>query len=228
MDGLFLNKIAGAVLGTCLALFVIVLVSEALYHPHELETPAYVIEVAGGAGGDTPKGPPPDLGALLAAADVATGARVAKKCVSCHAFEAGKPHSTGPNLHGVVGRKAAGLSDFGYSPAMKEYGEVWTYQNLYDYLEKPRSYIKGTAMTFVGLRDPADRAAVIAYMRSESSGAPPFPAPATPASEAPAESAAGGSGEPAPAAPASGGEPAPSAEPPTGAGASEPTPTPGG
>lgn len=132
---------------------------------------------------------PVDLGTLLAGADAGRGERTAQVCASCHTFDAGGANRTGPNLHGVVGRAVAGLGGFSYSPALTGHGGQWTYEALDQFLTSPARAIPGTRMAFAGLRNPRDRAHLIAYLASISPGAPPFPAPAPaaqPATQAPA------------------------------------------
>jgi cytochrome c len=114
--------------------------------------------------------PEPDLAlpALLARADVAKGERVATKCKSCHTFEQGGPNAVGPNLWNIINSKRARFSDFNYSSAMRNYGGEWTFESLFDYLENPRGYVKGTNMTFVGIKKAQDRANLLAYLRTLS------------------------------------------------------------
>lgn len=186
MDGLFLNKIIGAALAACLTVFGLNLLSEGLYHNEAPEELAYAVEIDDVGGPAPVEEGPPDLGALLRDAVLSAGERVARKCVACHTFEAGAGNMTGPPLYDVMGREVAAL-DFGYSGAMQEYAEggtQWLFQNMYDYLENPRGYVPGTAMSFAGLRKREDRINVIAYMHSLSENPIPLPEPiAVPAPE---------------------------------------------
>ena len=97
--------------------------------------------------------------------DANRGAKVFKKCTSCHNADNGGANGTGPNLWNVVGAPAAQKAGFGYSSAFKSSVVTWTYENLDLYMERPTKFISGTAMNFVGLKKPADRAAVIEYLR---------------------------------------------------------------
>ena len=98
-----------------------------------------------------------------AGGDAAAGAAVFKRCAICHSVDPGKKTAMGPNLSGVVGRKA-GTGEFNYSPAMKGSGIVWTPDTLDAFLLKPAATVKGTRMAFAGLPQPNDRANVIAYL----------------------------------------------------------------
>lgn len=98
---------------------------------------------------------------------VAQGQRQFLRCASCHAIEAGQPTRIGPNLHGVVGRKAGSLPGYAYSPAMKAQTFVWTETRLDQWLTRPAAVVPGTAMAFEGLPRAEDRAALIAYLASK-------------------------------------------------------------
>jgi len=91
-------------------------------------------------------------------------------CAVCHVPPDAATQMTriGPSLRGVVGRKAGTLAGFRYTPAMKAYAKVWTPALLDPYLIAPRNVVKGTAMSFPGLKDPKQRAAVIAYLKANS------------------------------------------------------------
>ena len=104
----------------------------------------------------------------FASGDVAAGEKVFKKCKACHVVDAEK-HKTGPHLLNIMGRAAGSVDGYKkYSKAMKSSGIVWNEETLDGYLEKPKAYVKGTRMVFAGLRKEADRANVIAYLKSYS------------------------------------------------------------
>lgn len=107
-------------------------------------------------------------GPAAAEGDAEAGKKVFKKCASCHSMEEGKK-KIGPSLAGIVGRKAGTVEGFKYSKAMVEFGEgggTWDEATLDQYLAKPKDLIKGTKMAFGGLKKEADRANVIAYLKS--------------------------------------------------------------
>ncbi len=112
-----------------------------------------------------------DINALLASADPAKGQIVFLQCRACHSLEAAGPNKVGPNLHGVMGRKAGLAPGFAYSDPMTASGVVWSAETLDAFLLRPSAFMPGTRMVFVGLRKPEDRANVIAYMKQETGAA---------------------------------------------------------
>ena len=103
--------------------------------------------------------------AAHAAGDADKGKQVFRQCALCHTNEAGK-NKIGPSLFGVVGRKAGTVSNFSYSEAMKNFGKVWTPEELDTYLADPRKVVSGTKMIFPGLKKDTDRQNVIAYLET--------------------------------------------------------------
>lgn len=115
-----------------------------------------------------PAEPAPEVVALDPAL-VQAGAKVFKKCKACHQVGEGAKNRTGPILNGVVDAPAAAYDGFKYSKVMAKAGEdglIWDKAELTAFLTKPRAYIKGTKMSFAGLKKEADIEAVIAYMKS--------------------------------------------------------------
>jgi len=89
-----------------------------------------------------------------------------KKCGSCHSAEEGK-NKVGPSLHAIYGQPAAGVEGFTkYSKNMKASGLTWDTANLEQFLTKPKDLVKGTKMSFAGLKKDGERAAVIEYLKS--------------------------------------------------------------
>ena len=102
------------------------------------------------------------------AADYARGRRTFKLCSSCHLLEEGAGHLVGPNLHGLFDRKVGEAEGFQYSKVLEEADFEWTPEQLDAWLADPRGFLKGNRMSFSGVRKPADRDAVIAYIMSEA------------------------------------------------------------
>jgi cytochrome c len=186
MNSFEMNKVLGAVLGTCLGVVALNIASGAIFAPERPAKPGYEIAVpekhAPGAGKEQPKQPEVPLEQLLANADVGRGQSAAQKCTVCHSFEKGGKALVGPDLWGVVGRPKGSVSGFNYSPAMKAKGGNWTVPDLMQFIANPKEYVPGTAMTFAGVPRPAERADIVAYLNSLSDN----PAPLTKAAEAPA------------------------------------------
>lgn len=102
-------------------------------------------------------------GAALAG-DAVAGEKVFKKCASCHQVGEAAKNRTGPLLNGLVGRPAGQVPDFKYSEAMAGSGLTWDEATLAELLRKPKDLVKGTKMSFAGLKDEAEIADVIAYL----------------------------------------------------------------
>jgi cytochrome c len=218
MDSFEFNKWIGAFLAAVFVMFSVALISDAIFAAPVPERPGFLIEAAeedAGGGGAAPEAHESVI-PLLASASVEQGETIFKRCAACHTDDAGGANKVGPNLWGVVNRPIASHEGFAYSAPMKEFSQggtvVWDYDHLDHFLLSPKGYIRGTAMGFAGLKNVADRAAVIAYMRTTADSEAPLPDPAAaPAPEnvsAPAEGAA-----PAEPAPAEGAAPEAPAEP---------------
>ena len=171
MDSFELNKVLGALLGTCLALLSLNIAAGALFSEQHPEKPGYEIaakeEGASPAGGE--KAPVDDpLPVRLASADIKRGEAAVKPCQACHTFGKGEPNRVGPNLYGVVGRPKHSEAGFNYSAGMKKLDGNWTPDDLDKFLANPRADVPGTAMTFAGLPRGKVRADVIDYLNSNS------------------------------------------------------------
>lgn len=180
MNNMEFNKIFAAILvAGIIAAFTGFISTQLVPKAHESTEFAYNIEAAedGGAGGAAAVAMPEPILAMIGTADIERGKQVAKACASCHNFEQGGPNGTGPNLAGVVNQPKGHHAGFSYSEGMKTKGGNWTYSELNHFLWKPKAYVKGTAMNFIGIKKPEDRAALIAYLRSIS-GSPALPSQA--------------------------------------------------
>ncbi|MBQ4827279.1 cytochrome c family protein [Leisingera sp. HS039] len=163
-DTMTLTKATAGVCGAFLVLLLGKWAASGLYHMDSHGEASYVIEVASAdaAASDEPE---VSFEELMAAADVAKGAKVFKKCSACHKLEDGA-NSTGPYLYGVVGRDIAAAPGFGYSGALTGLDGDWTAEALDAFLTKPSAYASGTTMSFSGLKKQKDRVNLIAYLDS--------------------------------------------------------------
>lgn len=107
---------------------------------------------------------PVDLATLLKTANVDNGAKIFKKCASCHTIGKGEAAKVGPNLFGVIGRARASTS-FSYSDALKAKGGAWDIESINQFITKPKDYVPGTKMAFPGLKKPQDRADVLLFLQ---------------------------------------------------------------
>ena len=131
--------------------------------------------LAGCGGGDADRagrlrsvGPNPDLAALLRVANVDAGRRAFGQCAACHTIGAGGQSLAGPNLRAIMGRAVASNPRFGYTQALIDHGGRWNAARMDAWLAAPSREVPGTRMAFAGVRDPMERADLIAYLQSES------------------------------------------------------------
>jgi cytochrome c len=105
-------------------------------------------------------------GSAAADGDATKGATTFGVCKACHRIGPDARNTVGPELNGVVGRKAASVADYSYSSALKAAGITWDDASLSQWLHSPRTLVSGTRMTFAGLRKDEDIANVIAYLKT--------------------------------------------------------------
>jgi cytochrome c len=178
MDSFELNKVLGAILGTCLVLLVTSFTAGAIFAPPKLEKPGFEIaakeEAAGGekAAAAAPSEP---IEKLLQTASVQKGEQSAKKCAACHDFTKGGPNKVGPNLFGIVGDKKGEGRGFNFSAPMKAKGGTWSIDDLNQFINNPKGYVPGTAMGFAGIPKDSERADLIVYLNSLSDSPQPLP-----------------------------------------------------
>jgi cytochrome c len=180
MDSFELNKILGAILGTCLFLVALHIAAGAVFTPEKPAKPGYEIAVpehpeSGAQPGGAPQADEPPVEVVLAKADPGRGEKSAQKCAACHTFDKGGRNLVGPNLWGVIGRPKASIPGFNYSAALKAMGGNWTVEEIYHFIANPKAMIPGTAMTFAGIPRPTERADIISFLNTKSDNPAPLP-----------------------------------------------------
>jgi cytochrome c len=196
------NTIAGWVLAAGIAALGFSIAAGMLYHGEtpEMGKQGFAIPgVESSDGGGAEAAVP--LGNMMATAEMSKGETIFKKCVACHTIAAGGANGIGPNLYGTVGKPLASHAGFAYSDALKSKGGTWTFEALNEWLANPKKYAPGNKMTFAGLGNPEERAALMLYLNSQGSNLPlPSPVEAAVANAAADAAAAPADGAAAPAA----------------------------
>lgn len=177
MDSFELNKIIGAILGTCLITLMLNISAGAIFSPPKPQKPGYDIAVKAQPAGGKAKTAEPEqpIETLLASSDAARGQAAAKPCQACHTFEKGGANKVGPNLWNVVNRTKASKSGFNYSAGMKAKGGNWTFEDLDKFLTSPKGFVPGTNMSFTGIARASQRADVINYLHTLADNPAPLP-----------------------------------------------------
>ena len=114
---------------------------------------------------------------LIKHANLSVGEKVFRQCVACHSLREDARHKIGPNLWGIVGRNKGHAVGYKYSTAFSQLGGKWSFRSLNDFLEDPRSYAPGNKMSFKGIKNIEKRAALIAYLNTQSNDPMPLPIP---------------------------------------------------
>ena len=181
MSGLEVNKILASII---MALLIVTLIGHFgdllidTEHHDEGET-AYKIDVEEMPSGDSGIVKKEEviepISALLVSASLENGEKLFKKCATCHNYEKGGANKVGPQLWNLINRPKANVEGFAYSKALAEYGGEWSYEELAEFLYKPKKFIKGTKMNFAGLKKVKDRADIVYFLREQSDSPVPLP-----------------------------------------------------
>ncbi len=161
------NTIAGwSLAGGIVALGTSIVMGE-VFHAERPEEMGYVVEGVVEEGGDEEA--ELTIAAALPQVTVEQGEAVFRRCASCHTVNQGGANGIGPNLYGIMGHDIAGVAGFDYSGALSDISGTWGWDNMNEWLTRPSAFAQGTKMSFAGLSDPLDRAAVILYMNAQGS-----------------------------------------------------------
>ena len=172
MDSFELNKIIAAILMVALLVIGLGKIADSIFYVNKPKNPGYQVEVVSQVSSETSLTTELvekiNITTVMALGDIASGEKIFKKCAACHSINKGGKNKIGPALYNVVGRAVGGVDDYKYSKALASYGKKWTFEELNGFLTKPSSYLKGTKMSYAGLRKEKDRASVIKYLNQNS------------------------------------------------------------
>jgi len=169
-----MNKIIASIVLAIILVLGINKITDAIFYVEKPEKSAYqvatVTTVASTTSAETGSASSEsgNIMALFASTSVAEGAKIFKKCAACHSITEGGANKIGPALWGVLGRPAGSVPGYKYSKAMAAHGKNWSFEEMNGFLIKPKDWIKGTKMSFAGLKKAEDRAAVILYMNENT------------------------------------------------------------
>lgn len=178
MDAFEVNKTIGAVLSALLVIFASKTLLDIAQREHKPAKPGWALPITEVvAPSKEPAAPfdPAQVIALLPKASPENGQDTFKKCMQCHTNDKGGRILTGPNLYGIVGRARATMAGFPYSEAMKSHPGNWTFEELAKYLHDPKADIPGNKMAFAGVKENADLADLLVYLRKLSDSPAPLP-----------------------------------------------------
>ena len=175
-----MNKIIVSVVFAIILVLGINKIADVIFYVEKPEKSAYqfanVDNVSGSTSAETSSesSESENIMALFASANAQEGAKVFKKCAACHSIAEGGANKIGPALWGVLGRKIGSAPCYKYSKAMAAYDKNWSFEEMNGFLIKPKDWIKGTKMSFAGLKNAKERAAVILYMNENTSSPLPL------------------------------------------------------
>jgi len=172
MDSFELNKVIAAVLMVALLVIGLGKIADSIFYVKKPKNQGYQVEVESELASSVSQVAETvekiDIMAIMTQGDIASGEKIFKKCAACHSINKGGKNKIGPALYNVVGRTVGGVDNYKYSKTLASYGKEWTFEELNGFLIKPSSYLKGTKMSYAGLRKEKDRASVIKYLNQNS------------------------------------------------------------
>ena len=168
-----MNKIIVSIVLAVILVLVINKITDVIYYVEKPEKSAYQVAIITTDSTTTTEKNsedvvPGNIMTLFASTSADDGAKVFKKCTACHSIAQGGGNKIGPTLWGVLGRETGSISDYKYSKAMAAHGKTWSFDEMNSFLIKPKDWIKSTKMSFAGLKNAKDRAAVILYMNENT------------------------------------------------------------
>jgi len=169
-----MNKIIVSIAFALILILAINKITDSIYYVKKPEKSVYQVDglttIAKTSSTETNSGneESKSIMALFASTSSSDGAKIFKKCAACHSIAQGGDNKIGPALWGVIGRKAGSVSDYKYSKAMTAHGKLWSFEEMNSFLIKPKEWVKGTKMSFAGLKNAKERASVILYMNENS------------------------------------------------------------
>ena len=176
-----MNKIVVSIILAILIVLGINKITDTIYYVQKPEKSAYKIEgltektLIKTASTTSENIGPGDIKALLALGSASEGEKVFKKCAACHSIAKDGANKIGPALWSVLGRKSGSVPNYKYSKALIAHGKNWSFDEMNNFLIKPKDWIKGTKMSFAGLKKENERASVILYMNAQSDNPLPLP-----------------------------------------------------
>ena len=182
MSGFEINKILASILVAIIIFIIIGFVGNFIVkiNYNESLVKAYKIDLPEVSADSTMRkatndGMVESISSLLASASLEKGEKIFKKCGACPNNKKDSKSKIGPNLLNLINRQKASISGFAYSKSLSEYGGKWTFEELNEFLYKPKKYISGTKMNFAGLNNVEDRADLILWLRQYSDNPVPLP-----------------------------------------------------
>jgi len=181
MSGLEVNKILASIILALVVFGLISLFGDMLIDGNDSKKSknAYLIEIedvaTNGTSASTQNLGAEPISMFLVSASIARGEKIFKKCSACHTYEKDGVNKVGPNLWNLINRTKASVQGFAYSKSLGELGGKWDYEDLSQFLHKPKEYIKGTIMNFSGIKKHEDRADLILFLREQAEEPAPLP-----------------------------------------------------